>query len=169
MFAVSSLGTLAVVHGAITGANLNTLSWATRQGRVSSAEPATGAPPSGRRQQVRFSPDGSMAAVVIATPLRRELWLADWTRETWTACGDCNAFRAEWSPDGRRLLLGRANTLVEHALDGSSPDRVLVTEAGLNVSLSPGPGSPTVASSIRRRRRPIRINLKSKYWSPGFN
>ena len=61
----------------------------------------------------------------------RELWLADWTRDAWTRCGDCNsADIGVWSPDGARLLLGRNDTLIAHALDGSAPDEVLVQEVG---------------------------------------
>jgi Tol biopolymer transport system component len=33
-----------------------------------------------------------------------------------------------WSPDGRRLLLGRDNELAAHTIDESAPDQVLVRE-----------------------------------------
>jgi serine/threonine-protein kinase len=138
MFAVSNLGTLAVVRGGLIGSDPTTLIWTTRDGRTSSAEPASGAPAGGSRIYSRIAPDGSRAIVLMQTPLRRQWSIADWRRDVWTVCGDCNAENtgAEWAPDGRRVLLGRANGLVAHALDGSAPDQVLVAETGR--SLIPG-------------------------------
>ena len=138
MFAVSSLGALAVVRGAVVGPVQSRLVWAGHDGAVSLAEPANGAPV-GARQQTRISPDGSRAVVSVVTPLKRELWIADWARDLWTRCSDCGAFRAEWAPDGRRLLLGRGNALVVHAIDNSSADEVLVEEPGDAIAVSPGP------------------------------
>jgi len=131
MFAVSSLGHLAAIRGTLTGATEDRLIWLTRDGQASPAEPTTGAP-RGRRGPSRISPDGSRAIVGVGTPVGRELWVADWTRDTWTACGDCNveAGSGVWSPDGRHLLLGKTDRLVSHALDGSAPDQVLVHEPG---------------------------------------
>ena len=133
MFAVSSLGTLAVVRGAVTGSNESRLIWVTRDGQSSSAEPATGAP-AGGRLWARISPDGSRAIVSVATPMHRETWLTDWTRDASVPCGDCGnqliGVGGVWSADGRRLALGRDDTLVAHALDGSVPDQVLVQESG---------------------------------------
>jgi Tol biopolymer transport system component len=132
MFAVSSLGTLAVIRGAVAGGEENHLIWVTRDGRVSSAEPTTGAPAGGRLVP-RISPDRSRAIMTVITPTRWELWFADWTRNVWTACADCKSTMAqltkEWSTDGRRLLLDpTADTLAAHTIDGSAPDRVLVRE-----------------------------------------
>jgi Tol biopolymer transport system component len=100
-------------------------------GRLSSADPASGAPVGGRLF-IRISPDGSRAIVSVPTPRRRELWLADWTRDLWTACADCNSEfgLAVWSPDGGRLLFGRNDTLVARAVGGSAPDQVLIRETG---------------------------------------
>ncbi len=113
MFAVSSLGTLALVKGALTGSAESTLIWVGRDGTSVSAEPASGAPV-GSRLWARISPDGSRALVVIATPTGSELWFADWTRNVWTPCGDCGGVATRyppdpgpWSPDGRQLLLAR--------------------------------------------------------------
>ncbi len=131
MFAVSSIGDLAVVRGTLTGSSEGKMIWTTRDGRSSSAEPANGAPTGGRLHR-RISPDGSRAIVAIPTSVRRELWLVDWKRDVWTACSECGSAFAGgvWSPDDARVLLGRNDTLVVHALDGSAPDQVLVQEAG---------------------------------------
>ena len=132
MFAVSSLGTLAAIRGGLTGAPENTLVWRTMvgEGPSSSAEPAMGAPV-GTRMNARIAPDQSRAIVTVFTPMRQEMWLADWTRNVWTPCSDCSGDLGVvvWSPDGRRLLLGRDGGLVAHTLDGSVPDQVLVHEA----------------------------------------
>ena len=58
------------------------------------------------------------------------MWIADWTRGVWTECAGCSTVGlvAVWSPDGRRLLLGRNAEIVAHSLDGSAPDEVLVHE-----------------------------------------
>ncbi len=134
MFAVSSLGTLAVVRGALTGpASESRMIWVTRDGQSSSAEPATGAP-AGRRLWARISPDGSRAIVSVTTPMHRETWLLDWTRDAWVPCTDCGnqliGVDGVWSPDSRRLVVGKNDTLVAHALDDSVPDQVLVQESG---------------------------------------
>jgi len=131
MFAVSSLGDLAVIRGPLTGSAEGKMIWSTRDGRSSPAEPANGAPTGGRLHK-RISPDGSRALVAVPTSLRRELWLVDWKRDAWTACNECGSAFAggAWSPDGGRVLLGRNDTLVVHALDGSAPDQVVVQEAG---------------------------------------
>jgi hypothetical protein len=131
MFAVSSLGALAVVRGPLSGPSTNALIWVTRDGLSSSPEPATGAPV-GARLWARISPDGSRALVTVITAMRRELWIADWERDAWTACRDCQSALAAgiWSPDGRRLVLSGDDTLIVHALDGSVPDEVLLRESG---------------------------------------
>ena len=134
MFAVSSQGTLAVVRGGVAGGEESHLVWVTRDGQVSSAEPASGAP-SGGRLVPRISPDGSRALVSVITATRWELWFVDWTRNVWTACADCKSTMARlakaWSTDGRRLLLdGTTDTLVTHTIDGSAPDRVILREPG---------------------------------------
>ncbi len=130
MFAVSSLGALAVVRGPLTGGEESTLVWVTRDGRSSSAEPASGAP-AGSRLFTRIAPDRSRAIVTVMTPKRFEIWIADWTRDLWTRCADCgsDAVGLVWSPDGRRLLLQWNDALVAHVLDGSTPDQVMVREA----------------------------------------
>ena len=131
MFAVSSLGTLAFLRGTLTGADVHPMIWTTRDGRSSSAEPTSGAP-AGRRGPSRISPDGSRAIVMLDTPSGRQLWLADWKRDAWIACGECqsDAGTGVWSQDGARLLLGQNDGIVAHAIDGSTPDQILVREAG---------------------------------------
>ena len=129
MFAVSRQGDLAVVRGVVTGLGETPLIWVTRDGQPVSAEPRSGAPLGGRLW-ARISPDRSRAIVAIQSPLRFELWIADWTRDVWTPCRDCNGSpgSAVWAHDSRRLLIGRNDTLLVHALDGSAPDRVVVRE-----------------------------------------
>ena len=72
MFAVSSLGTLAVVRGTVAGGEDSRLAWVTLDGRASSAEPASGAPTGGRLVP-RISPDRSRAVVTVITPARWEV------------------------------------------------------------------------------------------------
>lgn len=77
--------------------------------------------------------------------MRTELWFADWARNVWTRCRDCDGIdasrtaligaerqRGAWSPDGRRLLLARnddkTGSLVVLTIDGSEPEQVLVRE-----------------------------------------
>ena len=130
MFAVSSLGTLAVVRGSLTGGEGGHLSWVTSDGQTSSAEPSSGAPAGGRLYS-HISPDQSRATVNVITATRFELWIADSKRGVWTACGDCSGdllLPVLWAPDGHRLLISRDNTLVAHTLDGSAPEQVLVRE-----------------------------------------
>jgi len=130
MFAVSSLGTLAAIRGPLTGGEENRLVWVAPDGRMTSAEPSSGAPV-GARLYVRVSPDGSRAAVTIITPSRFELWIADWTRDVWTRCTECRgdlSIPTVWSADGRYLLLGGWQTLVAHAVDASTADQVVLRE-----------------------------------------
>jgi serine/threonine-protein kinase len=131
MFAVSSRGTLAVVRGSLIGPPESRLIWVGRDGQSSSAEPLKGVP-AGRRGSRRINPDGSRAIVTVGTAMRPELWIADWARDAWTACRDCNSETAiaVWSHDGTRLLLSRNDTLVAHTLDSSAPDEVKVQETG---------------------------------------
>ena len=131
MFAISSLGALALLRGTLTGPPDAPMIWAMRDGKSSSAEPASGSP-AGRRGPSRISPDGTRAIVTLNTPMGRELWIADWKRDTWIACGDCRSDSGGgvWSADGNRLLLAQNDAIVAHALDGSTPDQVLVREPG---------------------------------------
>ena len=131
MFAVSSGGALAVVRGPVTGAPDALLEWVTHTGRTSSADPVAGAPVGGRLMP-RISPDQSRALVAVHTPLREELWIADWRRNVWIPCAGCDSplAYAEWSPDGRRVLLTRGDALVAHTLDVATGDRVVVHEPG---------------------------------------
>jgi serine/threonine protein kinase/Tol biopolymer transport system component len=134
MFAVSSQGTLAVIRGGLIGNDVGrSLTWLTRDGHASTADPASGRP-SGTEMASRISPDGSRAIVVVITPMRREAWIADWTRDMWTACADCDSDGVPiWSPDGRRVVVHRDGALVEHTLDGSALDRMLVREPGYSL------------------------------------
>jgi len=131
MFAVSSRGALAVIRGSLADANESPLIWVSRDGTSASAEPASGAP-AGGRQWTKISPDGSRALVGIQTPMRSEIWFADWTRDVWTPCGDCPGADAggAWSPDGRRVLVQRNDSLVVVTLDRSKAEQVLVREDG---------------------------------------
>jgi len=164
MFAVSSLGSLAVIRGPLLGPRDRLMIWVTRDGQRSSAEPASGAP-AGARHLFRISPDRSRAIVQLLTPLRDELWLADWTRNVWTACGDCTTTRgaAEWSPDGRRLLFGKNDALVAHTLDSSAPDQVMVREAGRSLL----PSGWLADGRIVYLSSPDEANYEIKYLEPG--
>src|SRR5205085_1898312 len=95
------------------------------------AEPTTGAPVAGRLW-IRVSPDGTRAAVRLSTPVSYDLWIADWARNVWTRCADCptGIGPAIWSHDSRRLITSGGDHLVARALDGSSPEQVLVKEEG---------------------------------------
>ncbi|HYB94744.1 MAG TPA: protein kinase [Vicinamibacterales bacterium] len=134
MFAVSSLGTLATIQGSLTGGDENALMWTT-PGGTSVAEPTAGTP-SGTRLASRISPDGSRVAVTIHTPMRREMWFIDWTRNLWIACPDCtsNDRSAAWSPDGSRFLLDSGNTLVARSFDGAAPEQVVLREPDRTLS-----------------------------------
>jgi serine/threonine protein kinase/Tol biopolymer transport system component len=132
VFAVSSSGALAVVRGGLTGGENTQLIWVTLSGRVTSAEPSSGAPIGGRLVP-RISPDHSRAMMTVITSTRWEVWFADWARDIWTVCADCKGDMAflphAWSPDGRRLMLTtNPETIVAHTIDGSAPDQVLVRE-----------------------------------------
>jgi hypothetical protein len=158
---VSSTGSLAVIRGELAGGEDNRLIWVTRDGRMSSAEPASGAPTGGRLVP-RIAPDGSRAVVTVITATRWELWFADWTRNVWTPCADCNGTLSlvehAWSPDGRRLLLNGNDGLLAHTIDGSAPDQVLLREPGrilepaewltdgriVYLSLADGPSPPEI-------------------------
>ncbi len=130
MFAVSSTGTLAFVRGSLIGPAGSPMIWETPDGQTTSAEPATGGA-AGGRLFLRISPDRSRAIAAVTTPMHREVWLADWTRDAWTLCGECSSDSVGvWSADGARLLLGRRDTLVAHAVNGSIPDQILVQESG---------------------------------------
>jgi DNA-binding winged helix-turn-helix (wHTH) protein/Tol biopolymer transport system component len=165
MFAVSSLGALAVIQGSLTGPDESRLIWMARDGTTRSAEPANGAP-TGRRGGRRISPDGSRAIVSIETAMRTEFWVADWTREAWSACRDCSSsqnFDTAWSPDSTSLLLSRNDTLVKHALDGSTPDRVVVQESG-RVLL---PSAWRADGRILYQSSPDGANFDNKLLAPG--
>jgi len=131
MFSVSSLGALAVIRGSmIEGAN-TPLRWVDREGRATSAEPASGAPRGGR-VWMRMSPDRTRSVVVVQTAVRRETWMLDWTRDVWTPCRGCleEFGRVVWSPDGRRLVSNKKGALVVHTLDESTPDEELFRDEG---------------------------------------
>src|SRR5262249_10902061 len=119
------------VRGAVIGSQDSPLIWMDRVGRVTPAEPATGGPRGGRLW-TRISPDRSHLALTVQTPIRRETYLLDWTRDLWAACESCiSAFGAAvWSPDGRRLAINRKSALVVRAVDGSAPDEELIHEDG---------------------------------------
>ena len=130
MFAVSSLGALAIIRGPVLGSRDNPLVWIDRDGRVTPGEPAAGAPPGGRLW-MRISPDGSRVSLAVQTPIRRDVWILDRARDLWTACDGCaHGFGAVWSGDGRRLAISKNSTIVVHAIDGSAPDQELVREEG---------------------------------------
>ena len=163
MFAVSSRGALAFVPGSLVGSAGSLMIWATPDGRTSSAEPAAGAP-SGGRVFLRISPDGSRAIVQVPGPARREMWLADWTRDTWTLCGECSGDSiGVWSPEGGRLLLGRNDALFAHALDGSTPDRVVIREDGRRLA----PANWLADGRIVYESSPDSTNYEIKLMEPG--
>jgi eukaryotic-like serine/threonine-protein kinase len=141
MFAVSSRGDVAAIRGGVVGGEGNRVIWMTPDGRSSPAEPTSGAPEGGRLVP-RLSPDGSRFVVAVITALRREIWLADLSRNAWSVCTECGAssltrFGASWSADGRRLLFEAGNdSVVERRIDGSAPERILIREP--NRVLMPG-------------------------------
>jgi hypothetical protein len=164
MFAVSSLGTLAVVRGAVSGPARDTLAWFDRDGRSTPAEPSSGAPPGGR-VWLRISPDQARAIVSVATPMHYELWIADWTRDVWTECRECagSVGGSVWSPDGRRILVRRDNSLVAHSIDNSTPDQVLVREADRGLV----PSDWMADGRILYLSSPEFTNFEVKFLEPG--
>jgi eukaryotic-like serine/threonine-protein kinase len=137
MYAVSSLGTLAAIRGEVLGADPSVIARVGPGSTLTPAEPTTGAP-TGGRLWIRLSPDGTRAAVRLTTPVGYELWIADWSRNVWTRCADCpTGFGpAIWSVDSRRLVISAGDRLIARALDGSSPEQVLVKEDGHAVTPS---------------------------------
>jgi len=131
MFAVSSRGALAAIRGGLIGSGDNVLLWTTKDGRHSAAEPKSGAP-TGERMAARISPDRSRALVEVQTPTRGEFWIADWKRDAWSLCASCAGDSSTvWSHDSRHILAARRDdTLVTYAIDGSTPEDVLVREDG---------------------------------------
>ncbi len=114
----------------------------------------------------KISPDGSRATSVVTTPLRINIWLADWTRDTWSVCRECaidGLKHPVWSPEGDRLLLARNDTLVVHTLDGSAPDQVLVQEHGRSLL----PGQWLTDGRIVYQSSPDLIGVESKLLEPG--
>ena len=126
MFAVSSLGALAVIRGQ---PERNVLTWLSLDGTSASAEPVSGAPVGGRLN-TRIAPDGARALVAVQTPTRMEVWLADWARDVWTLCAECHSDLGivTWANDGRRVLVSRGDTLVAHSIERSGPDQDLLHE-----------------------------------------
>jgi serine/threonine-protein kinase len=130
MFAVSSVGALAVIRGGLKSQVDNELIWVARDGKVASAEPASG-PPVGTRLNIRTAPHGARALVTVQTPTRLEVWLADWARDVWTLCSECASELGivVWSIDGRRVLISRGDKLFAHSIDGSGADQELLRES----------------------------------------
>ena len=89
MFSVSNQGALAAIRGGLAGFSNSVVQWFDSHGE-SAADPSQGGP-EGRRVNVRLSPDRARALVTIFTPRRMEMWLADWSRNVWTACTDCDS------------------------------------------------------------------------------
>src|SRR5207247_899173 len=106
MFAVSSLGALAVIRGELENPVGNGLIGVSGDGTSALAEPASGAPVGGRLNK-RIAPDGARALVAVQTPTRMEVWLADWTRDVWTLCAECHSDLGivAWATDGRRVVI----------------------------------------------------------------
>jgi len=129
MFAVSSLGALAVIRGELKNPVGNVLIWVSRDGASAPAEPASGAPV-GERLNTRIAPDGARALVAVQTLTRMEVWLADWARDVWTLCAECHSDLGivAWATDGRRVLISRGETLVAHSIEGPGPDQDLLHE-----------------------------------------
>ena len=164
MFAVSSLGALAAVRGPVAGAVPSRLVWVTRDGKSLSAEPPAGGPVGGRLI-VRISPDEAYATVAVQTPMRRELWFADWKRAIWTLCDDCASERvvAEWSHDGSQILLSREGALVAYRVDRSAASRVLLRESGRSLL----PAKWLADGRILYLSSPDQSNFEIKVLEPG--
>jgi serine/threonine-protein kinase len=78
---------------------------------------------------VRLSRDGLHVATTVISPLRASLWLLDVKRSVWTECRECGpALSKAWSHDGQRLLVGNGDSIVEHAIEGGTRDRVVFRE-----------------------------------------
>ncbi len=163
MFAVSSLGTLIFVPGSLVGATGSTMIWVTPDGHTVSAEPSAGSPVGGRIF-LRISPDGSRAIAQVPGSLRREMWLADWTRDAWTLCRECSGDSVGvWSPDGGSLLLGRSDALLAHTLDAATPDQVMIQEAGRRLV----PAQWLTGGGILYESSPDSSHYEIKFKEPG--
>jgi Tol biopolymer transport system component len=131
MFAVSKQGALAAIRGPLTGSVPSALIWVDQQGRETSADPTSTGPAGGNLWQ-RISPNGSRAIIAVQTPMHREIWFADWSRDLWTKCDSCPATFTSgvWSRDGRRIVMTTKTALVVHTVDGSATDEELMHEDG---------------------------------------
>jgi len=129
MLDVSSTGTLAAIRGPLTGSVLTPLAWVDRQSHVTPAAPAQGAPHGGT-VWARISPDQSRIIVAIQTPMKRETWIVDRTRDVWTPCNNCadDFGSVAWSHDGRHMAATHDAGLSIHTVDASAPDEELVHE-----------------------------------------
>ena len=91
----------------------------------------------GLYKRMTMSPDGTEAIVSQASSLATnasELWLFDFVQSTKLRLTDQDAHNAVWSPDGRRIIVATAQSMMELQLGANAPPRPLFVEDGSDVS-----------------------------------
>ena len=113
--------------------------------------------------EVRLSPDGQRAAVVIQGATD-SLWLYDLRREAWTRLTfEGDAFNPAWTPDGRRLLFSsnqnEAVGIFAVSTDGSGKPEQLILRPELSIF------GPSVSPDGRRALLQVQEPLGYKIYS----
>ena len=125
-FSISDLGSLVYLPG-ITGKEANTLLWVDREGKDESLAADR------VHTSVRFSPDGTRAALAVFSEPESDVWIYDLGRKTLTRLtfsGDNN--HPLWTPDGLRVVFsstrdGSQYNLFWKAADGTGQVERLTT------------------------------------------
>lgn len=82
----------------------------------------------------RFSPDGQRIAVGITTSATTDVWVFDRRAGTIAKLTmNGRSERAEWSPDGKRVLYRSVSSIMWQPADHSAPEEPLVAIPGMNL------------------------------------
>jgi serine/threonine-protein kinase len=101
-YALSDSGLLAYRADARTAGELRVLSWVDLKG-IQQLLPA----PPNENSNLRLSPDGQRAAVMIAHRTGADIWVYDFVGGTLTRLtSEGTNLRPVWTPDGRRIVFG---------------------------------------------------------------
>jgi len=128
-FAVSTSGTLVYASGGISPNRESTLVWVDRKG---AAQPLP-ASPTGSFVELRLSPDGQKIAISVRGQGTRnsDIWVYDVQRGSPTRLTFEGGGWPIWSPDGKRILYGAAQSLFVVNADGSGTPERLTTATDL--------------------------------------